>query len=146
MGLCVFWYWCISLSKPYLWIDETWVPILYWWSYQQRFTYCHSGDAKTHVWPRRSKVLWCSFCHSSLDWMWWKRYRSYDLLRLNFKYIFYLFDPDWNYSALYKINPFNARWLFWGFSNILMLCCTIAMVISWYFQRFLPRIWIHEYQ
>ena len=45
--------------------------------------------------------------------------------------------------ALYKINPFNARWLFWGFSNILMLCCSIAMVISWYLQRFLPPAWLY---
>lgn len=44
------------------------------------------------------------------------------------------------YSSLYKIDPFNARWLYWGFSNVLMLFAFISTFCAWYFKRFLPSL------
>ena len=44
------------------------------------------------------------------------------------------------YSTLYKIDPFNARWLFWGFSNVMMVLAFISTFCAWYFKRFLPSL------
>ena len=48
------------------------------------------------------------------------------------------------FSSLYKIDPFNARWLFWGFSNVLMLLAFISTFCAWYFKRFLPSLQVES--